>query len=115
YIETSFTKRQELRTTADQLRRLSRFFESLTRDDQPTECDIDTDRLVAMFGCGHEEAAGSSAEIKNARIWFCQLCFDSRMRVEEIASTFHRRQCVDCESPGHLGWLIRSKRPIVFD
>src|SRR6266850_1636889 len=36
------------------------------------------------------------------------------MRVEQIASAFHGRQCVHCESPSHLGWLVRCDGPIVF-
>src|SRR6266480_2420515 len=36
------------------------------------------------------------------------------MGIEQIAPAFQRRQCVNCESPSHLGWLIRSDGPIVF-
>src|SRR6266545_5362489 len=36
------------------------------------------------------------------------------MGIEQIASAFHRRQCVSGESPRHFAWLIRSDGPIVF-
>src|ERR1700736_1418489 len=76
--------------------------------------DIDTNRLLAMFGCCHEEAAATSAEINNARIWFLQLCFDSRMRVKEMSPAFYRCNCLGRKSSRHFRWRVRRDGPVIF-